>query len=129
MRGMICAAVLFAAASGRVSAECIVASTSRLVRDAEILAFANLHQITEMWDGLRRIVEEVDVVNSPMVMIRVVVDEFAGVGNYTLKSTELALISTQISRFGGPADCSPHQHGQAVLLRDASHKHRCVWSR
>lgn len=86
MRGMICAAVLLAAASGRVSAECIVASTSRLVRDAEILAFANLHQITEMWDGLRRIVEEVDVVNSPMVTIRVVVDEFAGVGNYTLKS-------------------------------------------
>jgi len=42
MRRMICAVVLFAAASGRVSAECIDVPVTRAARSAEILMLARV---------------------------------------------------------------------------------------
>jgi hypothetical protein len=42
MRYMICAVVLLAAATGRVSAECIDVPVTRLARDAEILMLARV---------------------------------------------------------------------------------------
>jgi len=42
MRAVICAVVLFAAATGRVSAECIDVPVTRLARDAEMLMLARV---------------------------------------------------------------------------------------